>query len=568
MVDDLKIIKKKYGEKMMHLCRESFPSLLEYPGLLSKIMLEHFAENKFLYNDLMDFDGWQIGGFINLIYYFVKSEPDVLIATNKSPYELLDEAGYVLYECKTEKDIQSFKKYYAPGEELCTFNGGRLQTCHVFFAIKKDVDKIKRKDFSNPKREDEYGTSVISIQFRKTSPNTLSIKNRYNHKVSNPDSTFNNNLDNIIPGLTESFCRTYNYSFDVTTSNFDMPGYVCVDQKFYKYNQEKNNIYYCHNNIIIDNFSVIDKYSKEPERYIFLNYFIVDLHSKTIELYDKSLSDGFVEQFKNISKMYVSKDMQSGNKILKIVYDDNKRAKITFDNGKIIGYSDHFLSEMKPNFFSDIPSLVNIDVPNLKKMNNGCLMKVNNLEFLDAPELLDMGDDCLSFAFRLSKINVSKLKEIGNSSFEQIPTLSEFNAPSLVDIGDWCFEYSLHLKTFNTPHLLRVGKNFMNDVLGLYSFFAPKLDGDSVKCLSYDDRCLKDHLFAKCSSLCIYVDSKNKIIKFNGKPNRFDMEDFVVIKKIKITSKMLLEILNYIISNNLYKIKSKTFVNDKGGYKK
>ncbi len=34
MVDDLKIIKKQFGEAMMHLCREEFPTILEQPGAL------------------------------------------------------------------------------------------------------------------------------------------------------------------------------------------------------------------------------------------------------------------------------------------------------------------------------------------------------------------------------------------------------------------------------------------------------------------------------------------------------------------------------------------------------
>ena len=49
MIDDLKIFKKKYSEAMMHLCREMFQTILEEPGLLSKIMLEHFTQSRFLY---------------------------------------------------------------------------------------------------------------------------------------------------------------------------------------------------------------------------------------------------------------------------------------------------------------------------------------------------------------------------------------------------------------------------------------------------------------------------------------------------------------------------------------
>ena len=48
MIDDLKIIQKKYNEAMMHLCREMFQTILEEPGVLSKIMLEHFTPNRFL----------------------------------------------------------------------------------------------------------------------------------------------------------------------------------------------------------------------------------------------------------------------------------------------------------------------------------------------------------------------------------------------------------------------------------------------------------------------------------------------------------------------------------------
>ena len=45
MVDDLKIIKKKYGEKMMHLCRDSFSTILDNsPGALSKILLDNFLK--------------------------------------------------------------------------------------------------------------------------------------------------------------------------------------------------------------------------------------------------------------------------------------------------------------------------------------------------------------------------------------------------------------------------------------------------------------------------------------------------------------------------------------------
>lgn len=50
---DLKIIKKKYGEKMSHLCRELFPSLLEIEGKLSELMLKLFEPSRSLYEDII-----------------------------------------------------------------------------------------------------------------------------------------------------------------------------------------------------------------------------------------------------------------------------------------------------------------------------------------------------------------------------------------------------------------------------------------------------------------------------------------------------------------------------------
>ena len=54
MNEDLKIIKKKYGENMMKLCRELFPSLLEQKGLLPQLMLEHFVPSHELYDDIVN----------------------------------------------------------------------------------------------------------------------------------------------------------------------------------------------------------------------------------------------------------------------------------------------------------------------------------------------------------------------------------------------------------------------------------------------------------------------------------------------------------------------------------
>ena len=294
MNSDLKIIKKKYGEKMMHFCREFFPTLLEKEGLLSSLLLNNFNASHNLYNDLVEYN--LLGDFKEYIYSLVDVEHLEEKSENiASPEELLASVGYDLYECHTEEEIQSFRKYYAPEEVLCTFTyGNRLDTCRVFFAIKKNVEEIKREDFKHPKRQDEYGTSVISIQFEKLGGNRLSIKNRYNHHVNNPDSTFSNNLDNIVPGLTKSFEKYYGIKQRNVNKGFEIPSYVMAsDGKYYKYNYEIDNIYYCPDNIIIMNGKV-DQLPKE--KFIVFDYFILDLENKKVNIIDKQLrNDGFLK---------------------------------------------------------------------------------------------------------------------------------------------------------------------------------------------------------------------------------------------------------------------------------
>lgn len=52
---DLKYIKKKYGEKMMHYCRECFPTILNVPGKLVEILNTHFyCVKDSLYNDIKE----------------------------------------------------------------------------------------------------------------------------------------------------------------------------------------------------------------------------------------------------------------------------------------------------------------------------------------------------------------------------------------------------------------------------------------------------------------------------------------------------------------------------------
>ena len=483
MNKDLINIKDKYGEKMMHFCRKNFSTILETEGLLFKLLSIHFPYFRFLFDDIVNNSMKNM--FKNYIYSLMVVDEEELPVVPESAYELLSLSGYDLYQCLSEEDIQSYRKYYSEGEELCSFRGNRLDECYVFFAIKKDVDQITREDYYNPMRQDRYGTSVISIQFTRGDINTLSIKNRYNHKVTNPDATFSNNLENIIPGLTRSFERDYNLNINYNIyGSFEIPGYVLAnDGKYYKYNYEINNIYYCVDNIIIDNFDVVRDY-QEKEKYLIVDYFIIDLVNKKISLYDKRIKDSFIDGLDNIKKIDIVRDKSTGSKMLDITFIDRNKAYIEIDKyNRIISYKNDNIMNVGNNFLSNNIYLENIDMPNVTSIgdcfliyNKGikkiCFNKVlsigggflTNNEIIDNIELENVmliGDHFLCENIGLSKIEMLKLEKVGDEFLEKNRNIYCVNMPNLIYVSDGFLRYNICLKEISLPKLENVGSNFI-----------------------------------------------------------------------------------------------------------
>ncbi len=391
MGNDLKIIKKKYGEKMMQFCRDFFPTILETPGLLLALMLNSFYPSRVLYEDIKA--NHLEEAFKDYIYNKIVKKDNKKIEASKTPKELLSEVGYDLYECTTEKEIQAFKKYYAHGEALCTFKGGRLNSCRVFFAVKKDVSKIKREEFKVPNRQDMYGTSVISIQFTKNQLNTLSIKNRYNHKVENPDATFSNNLDNIVAGLTDSFEKEYGIKQLNKECYFEIPSYVMDNNGVhYKFNYEIGNIYYCPDNIIIDNFEV-KKFDKSS--FIVLDYFILDLQNKTISLYDTRILESFCKTIEEIRKIDVV--CKNDYRIIVITPKIGSEILIVLDKtNKIIGYKNNNITQIATYFLFNNHCLEWLEATKLREIESFCLYNTPKLQTVNLPALKAIGIGCFS----------------------------------------------------------------------------------------------------------------------------------------------------------------------------
>lgn len=200
--------------------------------------------------------------------------------TQEEIVEDFKKAGYNTVIFDDEEKIAECKKYYAAGEVICTYNNlsGRMSQYHMLVAIKKDIDKIQRS--KTPQREDEYGTSILNIQIAKNGSH-MSIKNRYNHTVSECDSTLNNNLDLLVPGLQAKVLGYYNIASLNKNKNY-YKNIVNINGVYLKYVTEVENVYF--GNFVLDSkngvrFADNGRYYVNTDRD---NICVLDFHDKKV----------------------------------------------------------------------------------------------------------------------------------------------------------------------------------------------------------------------------------------------------------------------------------------------
>ena len=206
--------------------------------------------------------------------------------TQEEIIEDFKKAGYDTVIFDDEEKIAECEKYYASGERICTYNNlsGRMNQYHMLVTIKKDIDKIQRS--KTPQREDEYGTSILNIQIAKNGSH-MSIKNRYNHTVSECDSTLNNNLDLLIPGLQAKVLGYYKIAF-LNKNKKHYKNIVNINGIYLKYSKEVNNVYF--GNFILDNKNGV-RFEDNSRYYVNGCYdspCVIDFHDKkVVKLFDE-----------------------------------------------------------------------------------------------------------------------------------------------------------------------------------------------------------------------------------------------------------------------------------------
>ncbi len=294
----------------------------------------------------------------------------------------------------------SIKHYYKQGELLCTFNdNARYKKYHIVHAVKKDVNEIKRENFNGQeKREDDYGTSVISIQMLKTG-GFISIKNRYNHTVSSCDNTFGSNPDNIIKELSAALKDHFNVNFSVNESELPF-GFTVIEKQVFKYHREIDNIYYGDQRWAKDGkIHTVDRSAGDA----LFDRFLFDNKSKTLKRINPSDEDSFADDF---NRCY------GGNPKLTI-----KNGNLTLNGDILIG------------------------------------AEQSQIKTIYLPELTTMGDSCLWNAYGLTKFEATALTKMGNRCLYKASALEQFDAPVLTKMGSRCLYHTKKLTKFKAPLL-------------------------------------------------------------------------------------------------------------------
>ena len=413
-----KNIKKHRGEKFAKILREA--ELLDVPNI------EHILE----FARMEDLEK-----LIPIIRSKCKIMSVSRYNTDKNPLDLLHEAGYDAFVVETEKQKNSIKKYYRFGEELCTFRDPeRHKNFYMIHAVKRGADKIKPSP--TPKREDEYGTSVISIQIAKGG-GFISIKNRYNHTVNNPDATFGNNPDNIIPGLTNSLRKFFDVEFNV--SMVEMPDdYVWVNDQLVWYDFEQDNIYFGDDYYFTG--STITRLNKAYE--IMFDGIIYNAKNKTI-----------TSPIKNNPTVTVFAEAFDGKKVTRSYDKTTNRTVLTTSDGNRIVVSGG--------------QIIELSLPNVQEIGDNFLLYNDYLTSINLPNVKKIGDKFLFYNKSLTSINLPNVKKIGESFLEHNRVLTSINLPNVEYIASDFLGNNRAMKSIDLPNVKKIGYYFLasNDVL-------------------------------------------------------------------------------------------------------
>jgi hypothetical protein len=454
-----KKLKKQNGEAFAQTLRNFHNGILEIPDL--DVILRHAGR-----------DAKPLLPYLMGLLAPVDTAP---VTAPADPFALLDQAGYEAFHADTLEKQNSIEHYFDPDELLCTFTDhARYEDYHIVHAVKKDATTIERQNFSGKEeRQDSYGTSVVSIQMVK-SGGFISIKNRYNHAVSGCDNTFESNPDNIIEGLSAALKQHFDVEF--AASKFALPdGYVSMDNRVFKYNAERDNIYY--GDQAWAQNGVIHAVKRSAGDALF-DEFLFDNKTKTLKNIDPESSDSFADDFNRCYGGNRGLSVQNGNLTL------NGAILIGAEQSRIETLNLPALTTMGNHCLHNAGFLIHFKAPALTTMGDLCFHNADDLVHFEAPALTAMGNSCFRYARGLTDFETPALTTMGKTCLIDVDLLTHFIAPSLITMGNDCLCHVRLLTHFKAPALTTMGDGCLCGARALIHFEVPALTTMGHMCLS------------------------------------------------------------------------------------
>lgn len=286
-MENLRALQKRFGERFVKgdlmegggytggAARELLAGFMDRPGFANE--LRRLIPNKHGALRLLKDNHAYVQATLEQRY---KDDPSHEKAPARDPYELARSVGYELTGpfASTAEFVPLDRQDFRQGERLCTFNEptGRLRDYNILWLRHTEVaqtlpaDQLTANTLSEawktylktigrydrdadrydldglrPTRDDPYGTSSMSVQISRKGTH-VSVKNRYNHTVGNPDNTLDSDLDNVAYGLKRAvYQRVGREDLMDKTSVVLAEGYIADnDGGIHHYQYEEGNVYY------------------------------------------------------------------------------------------------------------------------------------------------------------------------------------------------------------------------------------------------------------------------------------------------------------------------------------
>ncbi len=165
-----------------------------------------------------------------------------------------------------------------------------------------------------------------------------------------------------------------------------------------------------------------------------MDYFVLDMQKKTVEMYDTRLNDSFVDGLKDIESIDVVKDDEEKGKRIITIRKSKEEETIIIEidrDNQITRYKNNLITEIGDYFFTRSKGLRELEIENVKRIGKNCLFFNETLSILHSSKVEETGDGFLYYNKELTKLLFPNLKIAENYFVPNNADIHELYVPKL-----------------------------------------------------------------------------------------------------------------------------------------